>query len=398
VAEPVSLLPRNATPWETAISLTSAERHPIPAELVKTVWNADTCPAHILDILANELSVDLWDTSWDDQRKRNWIKRSIPLHKIKGTLACISEYLAQAGGEIVRVTRPPEGFVLADTEAPAEREAWVRSLPQIRIYQDRVYGVTGDLVLDVDGVGTRALASLLDPELTGHKCVLVDGGVETTVGIDTTNGMSNVIVSLPTPLNALGALGFDEGCLASSDDLAPVYALAISDGSTPTREPVRPAARLQIVTPDYTSELMTAVGAFGDMGAFDADYFADELVSRVYYRIPIVKPSAATKASIGAVFGALDVSRFSMAPHTAELAVDIPGVWCEASMAFDLSPFDTAAWDNDVSRLDAAFDAICCAKRMSDKITANTNNYRALVAGTPLYAGEPYRAGDWIRS
>lgn len=399
MSDAVSLLPQSATEWETALSETNAHRRPLPSDLVKAVWNADTCPAHILDILANELSIDVWDAQWDEQRKRAWIKRAIPLHKIKGTLACIREYLAQAGGEIVRVVRPPEGFVLAEKQSPEDYEAWVRGLPQVRIYQDRVTSTVGPfLAIDIGALELDALDDMPDPIETGRKAVLWRNGVEEPIGVDDSGGLSALTVALRQPLRAFGAFDFDEGCLASADDLAPIYRMGVSFDGSRALNPVSPGVRLQIVSAETVSEVLPAVGAYGDLGAFDLDYFADDLVSQVYYRIPIVEPGDALTAKIGDVFGALDVSRYGIAPHRAELAIAVPGVWSEPFMALDLSPFGTALSENDTSRLDRAFDAISSAKRMSDQIVAFTNNYRPLVAGSPLYAGEDYRAGAWTRS
>jgi len=399
MTEPVSLLPASATPWELAQSLTNAARRPLPTELVKTVWNAETCPAHLLDILANELSVDVWDAAWDEQKKRRWIRRAIPLHKIKGTLACIREYLAQTDGEIIRVTRPPEGFVLADAQTPEDYERWVRTLPQVRIFQDRVTSTAGPfLALEITALDLEALDELPDPVETGRKAVFWRDGVETPIGVDDSAGLDSLTVALRVPLRAFGALGFDEGCLSGPDDLAPIYRMGVSYDQTRALNPVSPGVRLQIVAAETVSEVLPAVGAYGDLGLLDADYFADELVSQIYYRIPIIEPGDARAANLGDVFGALDVSRFSIEPHRAELAIFVPGTFCDAAMALDWSPFGTAVWDNDTSRLDRSFAAISSAKRLSDEVVAYTNNYRPLVAGAPLYAGEEYAAGQWTRS
>lgn len=399
MADHDSLLPSTATPWETAISLVGAERRPLPSDLIKSVWNADNCPAHLLDILANELSVDIWDDAWDEKRKRAWIKRSIPLHKIKGTLACIKEYLAQAGGEVIRVTRPPEGFVLADSQTPAEYEAWVKTLPQVRIYRERVTSEVGPFIsTDVGAFNLDALDNLPDPVETGRKAVLWRDGTETAVGVDDSGGLSSLTVALRIPLRSFAALGFDEGCLAALEDLAPIYRMGVSYDQTLALNPVSPGVRLKIVSAETVSEVLSAIGCFGDRGVLDDDYFADDLISEVYYRIPIIEPGDAKATYLADVFGVLDLSRFGKQAHRAELAIVVPGDWCEASMALDWSPFGTAVWENDVSRLDRAFDAVSGAKRMSDQIVAYTNNYRPLIAGASLYAGEDYRAGNYTRS
>jgi len=129
-----SLLPPNRTPWELALSETSAERYPLPAHLVKAMWNPDTCPADMLGWLAHQLSVDVWDDAWPETEKREVCRNSLKLHRLKTTPAGIKAHVALTGSKVKRVIRPPaQGFLYAAMTEEQHR-AWLDSLPQVRIY------------------------------------------------------------------------------------------------------------------------------------------------------------------------------------------------------------------------------------------------------------------------
>lgn len=90
-----SLLPRNATSFERALSLAAARFS--PARIVPTLWNAGACPAELLPWLAWALSVDEWDHGWSVEKKRAVISASIAIHQRKGTPGAIRTALAALG-------------------------------------------------------------------------------------------------------------------------------------------------------------------------------------------------------------------------------------------------------------------------------------------------------------
>lgn len=128
-----TLLAPNATPWMRALEATSAPAWPLPVGLIADFDDPWACPAHLLDDLAFETSVDLWDETWSEAKKRSVIARSPQLHRLKGTLAGLRAYVGIAGGEIRRVTAPPQG-VAAGGQDEAERQAWLARFPEFRLY------------------------------------------------------------------------------------------------------------------------------------------------------------------------------------------------------------------------------------------------------------------------
>lgn len=55
--------------------------------------NPATIPSHLLPWLAMNVSVDVWDATWDEQTKRNVIASSIATHQKKGTVEALRNIL-----------------------------------------------------------------------------------------------------------------------------------------------------------------------------------------------------------------------------------------------------------------------------------------------------------------
>lgn len=86
------LLPHNATPQERAISATVGRVGAV-AVPIRDEWNADLCPPNLLPHLAWAFSVDQWDAAWTDAQKRETIKRSVDIHRHKGTVGAVKDAL-----------------------------------------------------------------------------------------------------------------------------------------------------------------------------------------------------------------------------------------------------------------------------------------------------------------
>lgn len=96
-----TLLPPNATAAEQALDLATSRVGAVPVPN-GDLWNPDTCPENLLPWLAWALSVDEWDGNWPESAKREAIRRSISIHRIKGTRGAVEQSLA-ALGLVVRV-------------------------------------------------------------------------------------------------------------------------------------------------------------------------------------------------------------------------------------------------------------------------------------------------------
>lgn len=93
------LLPSNSTPRERALSEACSRLSAVPVP-IRSLWEPATCPESLLPWLAWALSVDEWDASWTDAKKRAVIRSSIAVHRVKGTRAAVAAALAPLGYDI----------------------------------------------------------------------------------------------------------------------------------------------------------------------------------------------------------------------------------------------------------------------------------------------------------
>jgi len=89
-----SLLPINSTQLERAMEATFFEKTIVP---LRDLYNADTCPVHLLPHLAWAWSVDRWDYRWTEATKRTAIKASYYIHAHKGTIGALRRVVEPLG-------------------------------------------------------------------------------------------------------------------------------------------------------------------------------------------------------------------------------------------------------------------------------------------------------------
>ncbi|MEX3924407.1 phage tail protein I [Paraburkholderia sp. BR10936] len=94
-----SLLPYNATLYERALegAVSRVSSVDIPA---REVWNADACPVELLPWLAWALSVDFWDSNWEESQKRAAIRTAFDVQRVKGTVGAVETALASLGWDV----------------------------------------------------------------------------------------------------------------------------------------------------------------------------------------------------------------------------------------------------------------------------------------------------------
>ncbi len=89
-----SLLPINSSPLERAIEAANSEKTRVT---LRTLYNADTCPAHLLLHLAWAWSVDRWDHRWTEEVKRSAIRSAFYIHAHKGTIGALRRVVEPLG-------------------------------------------------------------------------------------------------------------------------------------------------------------------------------------------------------------------------------------------------------------------------------------------------------------
>ncbi|MEK2608495.1 phage tail protein I [Pseudomonas shirazensis] len=89
-----ALLPNNSTPLERALGSVAHDRTKIT---LRTLYNPDTCPAHLLYQLAWAWSVDRWDDEWSEAVKRSVIRSAYFVHSRKGTIGALRRVVEPFG-------------------------------------------------------------------------------------------------------------------------------------------------------------------------------------------------------------------------------------------------------------------------------------------------------------
>jgi hypothetical protein len=127
-----SLLP-DPTPWERAVEATSAARWGLPAETIAALARAADCPPALIGYLAFARSGDLWREDWPIERKRVVTQRALLDQGLKGTLALHERYLGYVDAKLLRAVTPPARFAPGRSLTPAETDAQLAGMPEIRI-------------------------------------------------------------------------------------------------------------------------------------------------------------------------------------------------------------------------------------------------------------------------
>lgn len=96
----MTLLPPNAEKQERDIEATIERLGNVPVPIDK-LWNANTCPVELLPWLAWAFSVDYWVADWTEAQKREVIKQSIAVHRIKGTYGAVKKALEATGNHAI---------------------------------------------------------------------------------------------------------------------------------------------------------------------------------------------------------------------------------------------------------------------------------------------------------
>lgn len=173
------LMPKNATLLELAIeSMFSAGFSDLNdyAERLRTLWDPFNCPESELPLLAWAFSVDIWNDRWDTPRKRLVVAEARRFHELKTTVAGTRMALGYVDAELVRAHLPRHGFLVAKSTSEADYQAWLQSLPEIRIYQNvpKTKSSRPGFVVNRRGIG-----SARDAVLDRRRAVLIKDGVET---------------------------------------------------------------------------------------------------------------------------------------------------------------------------------------------------------------------------
>jgi phage tail P2-like protein len=134
VTYPDHLLPANATNLERIFSASARRIQDIPTPIDKVKRPFETT-ASFLPFVGWEYSVDVWFDNWSETTKRAITARSLILHQKKGTAFAIREYVRYAGGSVRKIERPPMHTFSGPSLTKEQRQAWLASPPQVRVFR-----------------------------------------------------------------------------------------------------------------------------------------------------------------------------------------------------------------------------------------------------------------------
>lgn len=385
----------------------SAERWPnIGADIIAKFKKPWECEAHLLPFLAFEQSVDIWNELWPEWKKRSVIASAKADHAIKTTEAGIRRYVEIADAEVLQVVAPPEGFFAAPDLSKAEKDAYIRKHPKVRITLARGTGVSlnGDGFFSDISFVEAAFTGIDDaPALYGRRAYLVQNGVSTPLQLtrlvsETETRQAVEIERLVVPgkstgMSFVGEIGADVGFADAWDDPPRSFTFTL-DRTYQHTESHLELSMLEVgyLPRDVRYERESETGEAGD------DFFADASFSDVHFVgaddardlladvLYLYDPSIPSPMVAGGGFA--DINRVEMGHHRAELLIDWKmkenprdAYFCDLSFVED-----AYAYPIDTARRDFLLAAVAASQRLSDHlgVTFQTHRARTWADGIPL--------------
>lgn len=90
------LPPSNTGAAEYALEQVSARIEDF-RDTIRPLWSVEDCPEALLEQLAWALSVDEWEPDWTEASRREVVRRSVTIHRKKGTIGAIRRALIASG-------------------------------------------------------------------------------------------------------------------------------------------------------------------------------------------------------------------------------------------------------------------------------------------------------------
>lgn len=401
------ILPReNATPLEIALDLDLEARVldiPVP---IRDLWRWDTCPPEFLPYLAWAMSVDLWSDAWSEERKREVIRDSFKLHRLKGTYGGLKRFVRLVDSRAVRAITPPQAAFAAPSDYGLE--AWESTLPQLRIYPRTPISTTSTaLFADIDFVDDDGpdVGGYLEPdngrELTQERVVYVENGTETEINLlDDGSGDTYGRPSIASATAIYCDADFcDDGFVCSDDDAErdviksrpPIGFEKFGLRYRPTRASPDfitsggPAGRGVAYCDDAIADSGLDSDPDGDYATPDTAYLG--LYRRWFTYSPKTTPGDPDS------FAYCDAARLGMRPHEAEVWIDIPErVGVDEAFIGDFADACYAT-STDLRRLWTTCNAIQTSKAVRDRVLVETHLLDQVKFGQRRRFGENIKFG-----
>jgi hypothetical protein len=383
------LLPQNATPLLRTFAMAMGRIQDIPVP-IDTAKQPLIVTASFLPFVAWEYSVDVWFTKWPEATKRAIAQRSIQLHQRKGTLYAISEYIRYAGGVVLGVTRPPMTVFSGPSLTRAQRQAWLATLPQVRVWlirEEARFGPAkafhgcqrGGLFVERSyAVPSTALSRLR------RRARWVVDGVETDVPVKTFDSYYRLHLRSTEGRSVFVSRPFGRRFFIPSSawrrlvTIRPQARLPWRSPSGPTLTPVsNEPERIKVAGNRGRSvfENMTIGGYFVPSSA----------KYRIFDRFAVHDGSRPLRNPACQFMG---TGRYGFPMHTAWLRLSVPGKASPRAAGRGFFTPRTKFWlPHDGEPLQRVRRAAQSAKRLSDRVLLDIGPKPRLIAGRPFIAG-----------
>lgn len=390
------LLPRNSSALERVLAAAGARMTRLPVDIDLLKRPAEV-PSAFLPHLAFELSVDIWASNWNETTKRTATARAIPLQMKKGTAYCLREYARYTDCSVLKIERPPSKIFSGKTLTKDEREAWLATLPQVRVWLHRDAinsprhktfigsAKTGHLRSNRFCLRWTAPTPSTALKRLGRKARWIVSGVETDVRVT----QEGTIFLLHVPSLARKSV-FCNRVVHKGKFFAPttapkrLYRVTPKRG-LPWRSPLTPAKNAVVSEPErikVSGLRRHSVFCNTSLGGYFAPSTAPE---RIYDRFPIYEAGLARLRNAVQFMG---TGRFGIPLHTAQVTISIPSKTNPRRAGTGIIGRKTRFWmPHDPTRVREARLAIQASKRLSDRILLRMGPRPAFVAGsTPVLA------------
>lgn len=404
MADYVSILPSNSTPWERAVEQTSAERwEGVDVDIIRRAKDPWTCPEHLLPYLAYERSVDIWDENWPVEKKRSVIASAPQDHRLKGTEEGHHRYIAIADGELAETLTPPGGFFAAPDLSKAQWDGWVARMPRLRVTLGHSQGEwqpPAGFFAEMCAVEADAPGINDGPALHGRRALLRrrEGGPDMPLRVatvTTTRSRREAVEFEQVVIPGLSTCGFAVGHGVADTEYVDAYETRPQvfsyrlDGSY-----VHEESELSLTTvPVGYDPLDVRFLRESDIGDGTGQFFAGAdgpgiafvgasdggaLLADVLY---LHDPDVA--APIVDAMSFAGVTRVSFPPHRAEMLIRSEGRLPPMTSFVVGASYagEDAALDDDLSAAELVMDAVVASKRLSDTIRVSLEATRPITLG-----------------
>ena len=139
-----AVLYRAATGLEKAMADVDAYRLTATyAELIQDQWDPFAISEHNLPYLGWAMGANLWESSWSTSTKRVWTAQQFQFKALRGTPEAFKMALEPSNYDVTDMIRPSQGFWASPDMTTDEWNAWIKQMPELRIFYAKREGKRG---------------------------------------------------------------------------------------------------------------------------------------------------------------------------------------------------------------------------------------------------------------